>query len=71
MALQEQLDWLSNTSTTVITTVSTRIDTFYLLVTTSEPAAVAFLAGILVLYFTVAITVLVDQARDAYKRMPK
>ena len=71
MALQELIDWLSNSYTTVITTVAQRIDTFYTLITHSERAAVAFLAGLLILYVTVALTVLFDEAYQAYKRMPK
>ena len=71
MALQELIDWLSNTYNTVLDSIITRIDTFYTLITHSERAAVAFLAGLLILYVTVALTVLFDEAYQAYKRMPR
>ena len=65
MALQELLDWLS----TLYTTIIDRIYYTYILVTTSELAAVYFLATILIIYFTVALTVFIDEAQQAYKRM--
>lgn len=71
MTLQELLSWLSNLYTTVITTVAQRIETFYTLITHSERAGVAFLAGIFIVYSTVAFTVLFDEALQAYRRMPK
>ena len=65
MALQQVSSWLISISTTVIN----RIEYTYVLITTSELAAVYFLATVLVVYFTVAMTIFIDEARSAYKRM--
>lgn len=65
MALQELLDWLS----TLYATIIDRIYYTYILITHSELAAVYFLATVLVIYFTVALTVFIDEALQAYKRM--
>ena len=59
--------WLES----LYTTVYDRLYYTYILITTSELAAVYFLATVLVCYFTVAITVFIDEARSAYKKMPK
>ena len=67
MALQELASWLIS----IYDTILDRIYYTYILVTTSELAAVYFLATVLTLYFTIALTVLVDEAQQAYKRMPK
>ena len=71
MAISEILSWLSTTYNTVIVTISHRVDAFYYLITHSERAGVAFLAGLLVIYATIAFTILFDEAYNAYKRMPK
>ena len=65
MALQQVSSWLISIYTTVIN----RIEYTYVLITTSELAAVYFLATLLVVYFTVALTVFIDEAQQAYKRM--
>ena len=64
-------DSLANTYNLVLDNTLHRIEAFYTLITHSERAGVAFLAGILIVYFTVAFTVLFDEAYSAYKRMPK
>ena len=61
------LNWLSTVSTEILD----RIYYTYILVTHSELAATYFLATILIIYFTVAITIFLDEARSAYKKMPK
>ena len=61
------LTWLS----TVYTAIVDRAYYTYILITTSELAATYFLATILICYFTIAITIFLDEAREAYKRMPK
>ena len=65
MALSQISSWLISIYTTVID----RIYYTYILITTSELAAVYFLATILIIYFTVALTVFIDEAQQAYKRM--
>ena len=67
MALQELSSWLIS----IYDTILDRVHYTYILITTSELAAVYFLATLLTLYFTIALTVLVDEAITAYKRMPK
>ena len=61
------LNWLSTVSTEILD----RIYYTYILVTHSELAAGYFLATVFVLYFTVALTIFLDEARSAYKKMPK
>ena len=61
------LNWLS----TVYNTILDRVYYTYILVTHSELAAGYFLATVFVLYFTVALTIFLDEARSAYKKMPK
>ena len=65
MALSQISSWLISIYTAVID----RIYYTYVLITTSELAAVYFLATLLVIYFTVALTIFIDEARQAYKRM--
>lgn len=59
--------WLS----TAYTAIVDRTYYTYILVTTSELAAGYFLATVLVVYFTVALTIFIDEARQAYKKMPR
>ena len=61
------LNWLSTVSTEILD----RVYYTYILVTHSELAAGYLLATILIIYFTVALTIFLDEARSAYKKMPK
>ena len=61
------LNWLINSYNTILD----RIYYTYILVTHSELAAGYLLATILIIYFTVALTIFLDEARSAYKKMPK
>ena len=65
MALSQISSWLISIYDTVID----RVYYTYILITHSELAAVYFLATVLVIHFTVAITIFIDEAIRAYKRM--
>ena len=65
----ETTQLISNWLISISTTILDRIEYTYVLITTSELAAVYFLATVLVCYFTVALTIFIGEARSAYKRM--